>query len=91
MTLLAGLSAARRGVAQELGNIHLNIFGVESSAGGARAVDICCGNEGGEDEGHGGEEAKGALDPIEGIVHGARRGARRGGEALRYRGGFCTL
>lgn len=62
----------------------MNIFGVESFVGGVRVVDICCGNEGGEDEGYGGEEVKGVLDFIEGIVYGVCRGVCCGGEVLRY-------
>lgn len=64
--------------------VHLDVLGDDAAAGGARREEIGGGDEGGQDAGHGGEEAEDVLQPVERVVHdGARapaaRAGRRGG------------
>lgn len=66
------MGLAGRNGSQRRQNLHLNILGIDGAAGSARAPDVCGCDEGGQDEGDGGEEAKGALDSVQGVVHGRR-------------------
>lgn len=66
------MSVATDDVAGQWESIHLHIFRVDGSTRCTRTVQVRCGDEGGKHKGDGGEEAKDALDPVQGVVHDAR-------------------